>query len=259
VAGSVQMRTPIPHWPLASRQRTAMRVLVRREGPAWYSSAGMGTTPICRAGSWGVHQPAGHLLCQVGGALGRIVFGQHVVAVEEQPVDGGDTARSGINAHHGPLALGRVQVERLLGCHHKRQQSRHQLRLAVEEAFDDNLMITGGQHTPQLPPTPVALLGKVACRRQSSFLATWHPTHVDIEHLPLLRIGMAIALAVASVDGLDCGLHLRHRLLGTGIERVLHHRLFGAAFPPKGGLLGRVRPQASIDLDQAVRPQRAGR
>ncbi|HET7077617.1 MAG TPA: hypothetical protein VFM49_09235, partial [Chloroflexia bacterium] len=38
---------------------------------------------------------------------------------------------------------------------------------------------------------------------------------------------------------------------GTGIQGVLHHRLFGAALAAKGALQGRIRTQATVNLDQA--------
>lgn len=65
-----------------------------------------------------IPNPVCDLRCQVDGALGRIVFGQHVVAPDEQPIDVCDAAGARINADEGALAVGGLQHERLLSRHH---------------------------------------------------------------------------------------------------------------------------------------------
>jgi len=194
----------------------------------------------------------------VGGTLGRIVFGQHVVAPEEQPIDVRNAARPGVNADEGALTLGCLERERLFRCHDEREQRCHELGLAVEEAVDNDLMVAGRQHAPELPPPAVALLGKVAGRGQRSLRAAGQPTHIDIQYLPILRVGMAIALAVLPVDGIPGRCELVDGRLGAGVEGVLHNGLLRAGVAPEGGLQSRVWPDTPIDLHQALDPGEQG-
>jgi hypothetical protein len=55
-----------------------------------------------------------------------------------------------------------------------------------------------------------------------------------------------------AIDGGHRLLPLRHMGVGTHVQRLLHHRLFGTHLTPKRRLQPRVRPQPFVDLDQAM-------
>jgi hypothetical protein len=65
-------------------------------------------------------------------------------------------------------------------------------------------------------------------------------------------------LAVPTVNRLHGGFHLCDGLFGTGIERVLDHRLLGASAAPTGGLQRGIGTDTPIDRDEALRASQQG-
>ncbi len=55
------------------------------------------------------------------------------------------------------------------------------------------------------------------------------------------------------IDNVHGVVHLRHIGLGARVQGLLHHRLFGTRLTTKGRVQAGVRPQAFVDLHQAVR------
>ncbi len=55
-----------------------------------------------------------------------------------------------------------------------------------------------------------------------------------------------------AIDRIHSLFHLLDILGCTGIQRVLHHRLLGAATAPEGSLQSHISSQARIDLDHAM-------
>ena len=66
------------------------------------------------------------------------------------------------------------------------------------------------------------------------------------------------ALAVLPIDRRQRLRHLGHVRRRGVIQRLLHHRLFGARLAPKSRLQAGVCPQALVDFDQAMGPCQDG-
>ena len=79
------------------------------------------------------------------------------------------------------------------------------------------------------------------------------PPHYDIEYLKAGWIVMLVALTVMAINDVYGVLHLPHILGGTGIQRVLHHRLLRTAAAPESSLQAHVGSQSRIDLDESMR------
>src|SRR3989441_1015470 len=215
---------------------------------------------ICRLGDpteltlglMGIDVPVGHALGQAFSLLARIVFAVDQVAACQQPIHILQTAPSRIHAHNGSAAFVLIQLQGLFSSQDQGLQGAGQLRLAIKEAIDHDFPIATGQHAAQLSATTVALFGKVAFATKGRFGTARQTTHIDIEHLKAGLIVMRVALTLLAINAVYGLFHLLHILGGTGIQRVLHHRLLRTAAAPESSLQTHISSQSRIDLDKAI-------
>jgi hypothetical protein len=199
-----------------------------------------------------VNRPVLDLCGQQARPSGRILLAHDAVAAHEHPVENGDAARSRVEANEGALPLRLIQVQRGFRVHDEGEQGDVALRRAVAEAVHDDLAGARRHDPPQLPSAPVALLGDVPRGGPGRLLTTRQPAQVDIQDRPVGLVGMAIRLTLSPEDRVPSGFQLLDGLLGTRIQRVLHHRWLGTGGAPKRRLQRRIGTPPPVDLDQAV-------
>ena len=126
------------------------------------------------------------------------------------------------------------------------------MRLAIKEPIDHDFSIATGQHTAQLSTAAVPLFVKVAFGGKGRFGTARQATHIDIQHLKAGLIVMLVALTLLAIHAVYGLFHLLHILGGTGIQRVLHHRLLRTAAAPESSLQAHIGSQSRIDLDESM-------
>lgn len=146
----------------------------------------------------------------------------------------------------------------LLGRQHQGLQGSRQWRFATEEPIDHDCVIVRRQHSSQLPPTTITLVGKVPCTGTGGFFPAGHAGPIDIQHLQTAAVVVVVAPTVAAIDGVYRLVPLRDIGVSACVQCLLHHRLFGARLPPKRRLQARIRPQALVDFDQPMRTRQEG-
>lgn len=132
-------------------------------------------------------------------------------------------------------------------------QRRCQLRRAGKKPIDHHFIGVTGQDATQLPSAPIALHGKIAFRREGRFGSARHTADIHIQHLPGAFVVVPIALTMQLIDAVHRLLHLLHILRCTGIQRLLHHRLFRATASPERYLQRLIAAQPIIDFSQPMR------
>ena len=122
----------------------------------------------------------------------------------------------------------------------------------MKEVVHDDFVVVGGQDSPHLTATPVALLGKVAFGSTGCLRAAGHPGHIAVQEQPALRKVMPGHLTMTTQDHSDGLLQLGDILCRRAIQGLLDNRLLSTGTATKGALYDGVTAQAGVDLDQTL-------
>ena len=158
----------------------------------------------------------------------------------------------------GAPTLGGLQAQHRLGLLDEFGQHLHQQRVAGIERIEDDLAVLAGQHPALLASAAFAWVAEVAFDALLGPLAGRQAGQIDIQDEPLRAKGVVRHLAVALQQRGEHLLQLGHVVLGGGIQRLLGHRLLGAALAPRRALQGGLLREQRIELHQALGARQQG-